>query len=200
MKQKQNLHQQASDKTRSKILEAARILFVELGFSATSIGAIAKKASINQSLIYHYFENKEDLWRQVKSTLISNINDPKDLKNAPPIETLEELLEHLVRLRYQYYAQNPELVRMMLWQALEVKGTNIAGTSEVWMHSWLETIAKLQKQKQLSLVYSPEEIMMLLNGIVWGPFISQPILEKHVDGMEFCKKMLTQLKILLSYA
>jgi len=50
----------------AKIINVAKKLFSEKGFAGTSISDLAKAAEINQSLIYHYFENKEALWRRVK--------------------------------------------------------------------------------------------------------------------------------------
>lgn len=195
MVKKINLHQQAADKTRLKILEAAQKLFVKLGFSGTSIGAIAKEANINQSLIYHYFENKEDLWRQVKKDLISQIgNNTDNLLEAPAIETLDELLIELVDMRYKIYANKPDLIRMLFWQALEDQGPIIAGTSSSWVNSWIQVIEKLKNEGKISSPLNAGEIMVLLNGIVWAPLISHNIVTYPVDGESFCTKMRELLK------
>ena len=60
------------DPTRKAILKAAKHLFVKKGFAATSISEIAAKAKINQSLIYHHFGSKEDLWKHVKSAVLES--------------------------------------------------------------------------------------------------------------------------------
>lgn len=190
---KQNLHQQAAEKMRAKILEAARELFLLKGFSGTSIGAVAKKAEINQSLIYHYFKSKEDLWRSVKSDTLAASLPPKELNVVPDIESVDQLLEHLVQKRYQLYADNPDLVRLLLWQALE-EGVPIAGTSASWMEKWLQNIEKLQKEKKLTADYSPTEVMLMLNGIVWSPLITGQTPELKHDGEAFCQKALKHLK------
>lgn len=190
---KQNLHQQAADRTRLKILEAARSLFVRQGFSGTSIGALAKFAGINQSLIYHYFENKEDLWRQVKKELISTLSEEEFLQEAPPINTVDQLIEHLLIMRFEIYSRNPDLMRMLLWQALEEEGTHIGGTSEQWFNSWLKSVEHLQKQKIIQNRLTPKEILMLFNGMIWAPFFSP--LEK--DAQDFIRKMADEIKRIL---
>ncbi len=51
--------------TRTRILEAAEILFSEKGFSGTGIDEIAKRAEITKSVIYYHFKNKEDILQQM---------------------------------------------------------------------------------------------------------------------------------------
>lgn len=193
MRAKQNLHQQAADRTRLKILESARSLFVRQGFSGTSIGALAKAAEINQSLIYHYFENKEALWRQVKQELISSLVEEELLQEAPPITTVDQLIDHLIVMRFQIYSKNPDLMRMLLWQALEEEGVNIGGTSDRWFNSWIDAVARLQKQKVINHRLTPKEILMLFNCIIWAPFFS-PLENKAQD---FIKKMVKEIKLIL---
>lgn len=47
--------------TRRKILEAARRMFVEHGYEATTMRAIAAKIGYTPTAIYHHFRNKETL-------------------------------------------------------------------------------------------------------------------------------------------
>ena len=48
---------------REKILDAARDLFGERGFDATSIAEIGVAAGISKSVLYHYFGSKAGLYR-----------------------------------------------------------------------------------------------------------------------------------------
>ena len=47
--------------TRRKILDAAREMFVRLGYEATTMRAIAKEVEYTPTAIYHHFENKDAL-------------------------------------------------------------------------------------------------------------------------------------------
>ncbi len=187
---KQNLHQKAAEKSFATILEASEKLFLEKGYSGTSIGSIAKEAGINQSLIYHYFEDKQALWRKVKSHIIEKALGDEHLKQAPSISTLDELLDHLFTKRFELYYNNPNLVRMLLWQALEENTQSISGTSEEWLDSWMKQIASLQKKKKLSTTYTPYEVMLSLNAAVWSPFLTGPFKGKIAP---FIKKKLHEL-------
>jgi AcrR family transcriptional regulator len=47
--------------TRQRILDAAREMFVELGYDATTMRAIADRIEYTPTAIYHHFRNKEAL-------------------------------------------------------------------------------------------------------------------------------------------
>ena len=46
---------------KSRIIEASRALFSEVGFESTSVREIAKKASVNLASINYYFKSKKKL-------------------------------------------------------------------------------------------------------------------------------------------
>lgn len=48
--------------TRESILSAARELFLENGYDATSIRSVATRAKVDPALVHHYFEDKADLF------------------------------------------------------------------------------------------------------------------------------------------
>jgi len=56
-----------SAETRQRILDAARDLFVENGFEATSMRAIAQRIEYTPTAIYHHFANKETLLTELCS-------------------------------------------------------------------------------------------------------------------------------------
>jgi AcrR family transcriptional regulator len=65
--------------TRAEILAAARRLFAEEGFESVSMRRIASEASVDPSLIHHYFGSKDDLF-------MAAIELPMD--PAPEIESV----------------------------------------------------------------------------------------------------------------
>jgi AcrR family transcriptional regulator len=98
---------------REEILQASLHLFAEKGFHGTSMRDIARSADITEGLIYHYFENKRDLFRAI-------IDEHSFL---PLLRTLPELAEHLdlrgllivlARGFFDVLRQNTELTRLLL--------------------------------------------------------------------------------------
>ena len=105
----------AKNITKDKILESALQVFIEKGFAGASISQIAKIAQINQSLIYHHFKSKDDLWICVKKYCVDEA-----IKNIQQIrhDTLAHFVHDLVDVRFSVYMENR--MRMLVhWQALE---------------------------------------------------------------------------------
>ncbi|VAW69271.1 Transcriptional regulator, AcrR family [hydrothermal vent metagenome] len=66
------------DARPEEILDAALQLFTEKGFSATRMVDVAKAAGISKGTLYLYFENKEEIFRQVVQQRITPIIDKID--------------------------------------------------------------------------------------------------------------------------
>jgi AcrR family transcriptional regulator len=54
-----------SEATTSEVLTAARKLFAEAGYAATSLDAIAAAAGLTKGAIYHHFSSKQEVFRAV---------------------------------------------------------------------------------------------------------------------------------------
>ncbi len=67
-----NLSSLSPSDTESKILEAAKKIFILNGFEGTSMQQIATEAGINKSLLHYYFRNKEKLFAAVFSYAFQN--------------------------------------------------------------------------------------------------------------------------------
>ena len=52
-------------RTRDRILAAALAEFSAEGFAGARVARIARRARINKRMLYHYFGNKEDLFREI---------------------------------------------------------------------------------------------------------------------------------------
>lgn len=57
---------------RTDILQAAQKEFGEQGFDRGSIRAVARRARVNPALVYHYFESKDDLFRESVRRMMKN--------------------------------------------------------------------------------------------------------------------------------
>jgi AcrR family transcriptional regulator len=58
-------NKERTETTRNALLDAARALFVEKGYEATSTPEICEAAGITRGALYHHFEDKRDLFRHV---------------------------------------------------------------------------------------------------------------------------------------
>ncbi len=81
--------QMQAEATRAAILEAARSLFAEKGWSATTIAAIAKMAGVATETVYSHFGNKRAM-AQAMVVAAMRGNEP----NVPMMEQAERRLVH----------------------------------------------------------------------------------------------------------
>ncbi|NIL75502.1 hypothetical protein RhoFasB10_01604 [Rhodococcus sp. B10] len=68
-----NKKPQAADEKREEIVAAARRLFVEGGFDATSMSKLAKEAGVAANTIYWYFGDKDDVLVAVVSAVMADV-------------------------------------------------------------------------------------------------------------------------------
>jgi AcrR family transcriptional regulator len=88
--------------TKDLIQQVALELFIERGFSATSLQQIADKVGVTKAALYYYFPSKDDLARSIflpwKTDLDSLLDEAEAAESLPPRELIERafdvLLEH----------------------------------------------------------------------------------------------------------
>lgn len=61
MDQELGLRERKKIQTRQLIAETARRLFVERGFDAVPVAAVARQAEVSEATVFNYFPSKEDL-------------------------------------------------------------------------------------------------------------------------------------------
>src|SRR5207248_7444884 len=61
-----------AERTRSRILDAARREFGIKGFDGARVDAIARRARVNKGLIFYYFQSKEELFRVLSEQRIAS--------------------------------------------------------------------------------------------------------------------------------
>lgn len=63
-------------KTRARLVEAAKFVFEEDGFLDARISDIAERAGLSHGSFYHYFESKEEIFREVAAEVDERLSAP----------------------------------------------------------------------------------------------------------------------------
>src|ERR1041385_1343650 len=91
--------------TRERIVESARVLFLEQGYGATGLAQILKHANANSGSLYYFFPTKEDLLIAVleryKEMLWPFVIQPVFERVSDPIERIFGILDGYRRLLLQ---------------------------------------------------------------------------------------------------
>jgi AcrR family transcriptional regulator len=96
--------------TKDRILEAAFEEFASRGFAGSRVDDIAEKAQCNKALLYQYYGDKESLFRHVLECKMAGLQTIK--------ENQESFAEAAGEF-FDFYAANPWLPRMHMWEALD---------------------------------------------------------------------------------
>jgi AcrR family transcriptional regulator len=103
----------ATDQTPSfqRILDAGRDLFVENGFPATSMEAIARRAHVVRATVYNNFHDKEAILDEIMRQYVEGyVEIPRRLREqARPEQTSFELLEEMIRSAIRWRMDNAPL-------------------------------------------------------------------------------------------
>jgi AcrR family transcriptional regulator len=101
-----------ADATQARILAAAKKEFAKSGLGGARVDEIADRAKANKRMIYHYFGNKEDLFRIVLEEAYTDIRTAEqalELEHLPARDALEKL----IRFTWEYYLKNPEFITLV---------------------------------------------------------------------------------------
>ncbi len=96
----------------ARILKAAKTEFAQKGLGGARVDVIARRAKSNKRMLYHYFGNKDDLFRITIEKAYADFRDAEanlDLANSDPVSALKQL----VSFTWQYYLDNPELITLV---------------------------------------------------------------------------------------
>ena len=94
------------EQTRARLLDAAKEIFEDNGFLEARISDIAERAGLSHGAFYHYFDSKEQIFREIAEMLDDELAEPMDSvilsqsSSADPHERLQMALrQHLEHYR-----------------------------------------------------------------------------------------------------
>jgi len=134
---------------KEKILAAAEELFARKGFAGTTTRELALAAGINEALLFRHFGNKEELYMAVLEQRCKLGEGRKRMERR--IEEGQgdfELFAGIAQDILERHRQNPELMRLFLFSALESHSLADRLFSTYTAHFY-EVLAKhIEKRKQ----------------------------------------------------
>src|SRR3979411_1323520 len=95
--------------TEEKIKEAARIVFMKKGYSATRTRDIAEEAGINLALLNYYFRSKEKLFNIVMVGNFRQFIRGISVNLLDETASIDEKIKRLVTAYIDFLSVNPDL-------------------------------------------------------------------------------------------
>jgi AcrR family transcriptional regulator len=169
----------SANATRQTILKVASQLFMRNGFAGTSMAKLAEIAGLNQTLIFHHFGNKQQLWQAVKVYILAKVKVPS-LATEP--SCLKQFLAEAIEQRITIYRSCPKLKTLVAWEKLASNGNKqLSGVNNSFMspEQWTIAIAYLQAQGMIKSNIKPLLLMIWLVASIDGLLNDDLRLFKH---------------------
>lgn len=107
-----------AETTRERILSAAEEAFAAHGLRGARVQEIVARAGVNERMLYHYFGDKDGLYRAVLERFLGDISDRLAEALEAPAEGPEARLTEVIRRSFEGMASHPHMVRLFLHEAL----------------------------------------------------------------------------------
>lgn len=100
--------------TRAKLVKAAKAVFERDGFLNARISDIAKRAKVSYGAFYHYFDSKEQIFREVAEAQEERLTAPPDPgQPAAPADSPLERIRNANRRYLERYRDEAQIMRVI---------------------------------------------------------------------------------------
>ncbi|MBU6393654.1 MAG: TetR/AcrR family transcriptional regulator [Sphingomonadales bacterium] len=101
------------------MLDAAKAVLAQDGFSAFGVNAIARRAGCDKQLIYRYFGGLDGLVDAIALDLAALFGEALDDQQAPDLRTYPALIEHLLLSLLEAFRRSDLLLRVAAWEVFD---------------------------------------------------------------------------------
>lgn len=110
--------QERAEITRTKLIEAGKVLFSERGYDAVSVRDLESAAGVKRNLLAYHFDDKDTLWKASADAIVGLMSAEfsKRLDIMKEVSG-QEALAFIVRFYVHFHARHPELSRLMSREA-----------------------------------------------------------------------------------
>jgi TetR/AcrR family transcriptional regulator len=166
-------------RTQERILEAAFREFAFNGFAGARVDKIARRASINKRMLYHYFGDKRALFREV---LRRKIDQRQPWWKATPDDPRESM-----PYWFELACKDVDWIRLLEWEALHFgEGQLIDEERRALAASQaVRRILRRQTHGHLSAEFDADCILLAMVALTWFP-IAFPQLTRLITGKPPC--------------
>lgn len=106
-----------SGETREHLLTTAIELFSAGGYDGASVNDIVARAGVNKRMVYHYWQNKAQLYQEALHFAFNELAAFEKTAVAEAAD-LESAVKNLVRVYFDFPRQHPQYSRLLRWENL----------------------------------------------------------------------------------
>jgi AcrR family transcriptional regulator len=173
-------------RTRGRILSAALKEFAANGFTGARVDAIAQRAAVNKRMLYHYFGDKEHLFREVLRLKMAERQAWAETLSGEPAESLT--------FWFEAACKDADWVRLLEWEALQETNRKLIDEKNrrAATARGLERIRQRQVRGQIAADLDPRHVMLTLRSLTMFPAafpqLTRLIMGRPVSDPKFQKE------------
>jgi TetR/AcrR family transcriptional regulator len=171
--------------SRSRILLAARRVFVEKGKDGARMEQIAETAGVNKAMLHYYFTSKDLLYEEVFRDVFKTIF-PLMLSIVNSSDPFKQKIERMTKHYIRFLSDNPDFPRLMgselgrggdTLKKIMAKG----GLSDFLQREmpFIDMVKQAVKKREAKPVDATHAIVSLMGMIIF-PFLAQPLLQSFL--------------------
>lgn len=175
--------------TKEKIKKAARKLFKEKGFSATTMRDIAAEASVNSALTNYHFQTKENLFSEIMKDIIITFRTGLEVVLNDEKTTINEKIRKIVD-NYMDMLEEEPLLPLFMFSEIQKSSlfiTEILKPHELFLDTNFESQIKEKGVSEENLAH----LFINILALIVGPFVGQSILSQiYTDNQNQWEELL----------
>jgi AcrR family transcriptional regulator len=167
--------QRENNPSYDRILAAGKELFLEVGFPATAMEAIAQRANVVRATVYNNFKDKEAILAEIMRRYFEGyVAIPSRLREeARPEQTSFELIEEMIRSAILWRIANAEL-RPLVDLSKHLPNSpwpSLNAAADAAMHGWILEIHRREAERGMlregvDLEFATHALYLMIEGVI----------------------------------
>lgn len=170
--------------TRARILATAIGIFAAKGYDGASVDEIVEAAGVNKRMVYHYFENKLGLYREVLRDVYGRLSKVEIAAVAEHAD-LDEMLESVIIASFDFLERNTEFVQLLHWENLQqgrhLDASAFGLTKAPILDSLATAVRESSRRRRIRPDLDPRHLLINIIGLCLIYFSNRFTLSMTVD-------------------
>ncbi len=176
--------------TKKQIIEKAVYLFIQNGFSTTTLEEIAQQANVTRGAIYWHFKDKLDIVNElIENERVKQVQLISDLfsEDIQPFRKIEKIIEKIVRHFFdtKSFQDFIELTwfKIEYTQLSKLKSTK-AELTGYFINNFKRVVKEAQRNKEIKNEINDSDVAITITNMIYGMYRLYFILPDQINTKE----------------